>query len=326
MMVYRSELGRQQVLGCASTIGVMDSELRQRAALVAMLLRPGVSWTTVTLDALECGDTVTLLERALGGDNALIRVEDADGLIDDAAEQIREWEADGTRVHAFFDATYPAQLRDIHEMPPILFTRGRTVPERRAVAVVGSRKASSRGRDVAASVARELAARKITVVSGLAAGVDAAAHRATLDVGGRTVAVIGTGIRRVYPVAHRNLQAEVEQRGLVISQFLPDAAPTKRSFPMRNAVMSGYAAATVVVEAGEHSGARIQARYALAHGRPVIMPDSLLVNEWARDFQQRPGVHVVRSLPELLATVEDCIAAVSVSADAVTALSGVGLD
>src|SRR5699024_12355289 len=105
---------------------------------------------------------------------------------------------------------------------------------------------------------------------GLAEGVDSAAHRAALDCGGRTVAVLGTGINRCYPRQHKELQEEVAKRGLLLSQFLPDAPPTKTSFPMRNAVMRGYAAATIVVEAGEYSGARIQARYALAHGRPLF--------------------------------------------------------
>ncbi len=298
----------------------MDRELRVRGALVALLLRPRASWTKITLDALECGDVEELLDRTVGNADALLPAADTERMITDAIGQIREWEADGTSVHAFTDSSYPAQLRDIHEMPPLLFTRGELSDDRRAIAVVGSRAASEHGLKVARSVARTLAEAGVTVVSGLAAGIDTAAHTAALDADGRTVAVIGTGIRRTYPRENAELQRTIERRGLVISQFLPDAPPTRGSFPMRNAVMSGYASATVVVEAGEHSGARIQARYALAHGRPVIMPDSLLSNTWAQDYARRPGVHVVHGLTELLAAAEECVAAMSVSDDSVRKL------
>jgi DNA processing protein len=138
---------------------------------------------------------------------------------------------------------------------------------------------------MAADIARALVARKMTVVSGLARGIDTAAHRAALDAGGRTVAVIGTGIGRAYPAENHALQDEIASRGLVLSQFWPDASPDKRSFPMRNATMSGYGLATVVVEAGEKSGARIQARVAVEHGRQVILTDRVVArNTWAREL------------------------------------------
>ena len=142
-------------------------------------------------------------------------------------------------------------------------------------------------------LATGLAARDIPVISGLAAGIDSAAHTAALAAGGRTVAVIGTGIDRAYPAQNAALQEEIAAKGLVISQFLPGAPPTKMSFPMRNAVMSGYALATVVVEAAYRSGARMQARLALQHGRHVFLMRSLLEHDWARDYAQRPGVTVV---------------------------------
>jgi DNA processing protein len=158
-------------------------------------------------------------------------------------------------------------------------------------------------------VARELVSRHITVVSGLAHGIDTAAHRATLAAGGRTVAVIGTGINKVYPAENRDLQEEIASRGLVLSQFLPDTPPQKHHFPMRNATMSGYGLATVVVEAGEHSGARGQARIAVEHGRPVILTDAVVRdNEWAQALLGRPGVHVAASLAGVLSVVDGIIA------------------
>jgi DNA processing protein len=162
---------------------------------------------------------------------------------------------------------------------------------------------------MAAELARELVSRKMTVVSGLARGIDTAAHRAALAAGGRTVAVIGTGINRVYPAENGDLQAEIAVRGLVISQFWPDASPQKQNFLMRNATMSGYGLATVVVDAGEHSGARAQARMAVEHGRQVILTDQVVVrNQWAQSLLGRPGVHVGSSVNSVLSIIEERMA------------------
>jgi DNA processing protein len=143
----------------------------------------------------------------------------------------------------------------------------------------------------------------------LALGVDTAAHLATLAAGGRTVAIIGTGINRVYPAGNRALHEEIAVRGLLLSQFWPDAPAQRRTFLMRNATMSGYGLATVVVEAGEHSGARAQARIAIEHGRPVILTDLVVQrNEWARALAARPGVYVADSLDTVTAIVGKLIA------------------
>jgi DNA processing protein len=145
----------------------------------------------------------------------------------------------------------------------------------------------------------------LTVIAGLARGIDTSAHQATLDAGGRTVAVIGTGIGRVYPAENRGLHREIASRGLVLSQFWPDAPPHKHTFLMRNATMSGYGLATVVVEAGEKSGARAQARMAVEHGRQVILTDRVVAgNEWAQKLVGRPGVHVASSVAAVLHIVE----------------------
>jgi DNA processing protein len=209
----------------------------------------------------------------------------------------------------FRDEDYPAQLREIHEMPPVLFHRGTLKPHELGMSVVGSRQASARGLDIARSVAAGLVDRGITVIAGLAKGIDTAAHQATLDAGGRTVAVIGTGITQSYPAGNRDLQDHIGTTGLVLSQFWPDAPPTKHSFPMRNAIMSGYGRATIVVEAGERSGARIQARQAVAHGRPVILTDLVVAaTTWPADLIGRPGVHVAGSTAEIMSIVEDIAA------------------
>ncbi len=127
-----------------------------------------------------------------------------------------------------------------------------------------------------------------------AKSIDAFAHQTALNDGGRTVAFIGTGIDRQCSTENRGLQQEIEKRGLVFSRFWPGLQPTKQSFPMRNALMSGYGVATIIADVGEHSGTRIQARQAQRHGRPIIINHMVLdKTQWARDLAGRPSVYVV---------------------------------
>ena len=305
------------------SINFVEPMRAEKAALIALLQQPGVRWADVMAEVLELGSPAQVLDRYFAGDDALFVIGDQDQALRAAEQDILGWEADGIGVHAFYEPGYPAQLRDIHESPPIIFTRGRLRHDRRAVAVVGTRQASPRGLGIAQAVAKALAKNDVTVVSGLAAGIDTAAHTAALEARGRTVAVIGTGVRRVYPAANAELQRRIGRDGLVLSQFWPDGAPSKKTFPMRNAVMSGYAAATVVVEAPWQSGARIQARLALQHGRPVVMPRELLEHDWARDYAERPGVYVVESTDELLAVAEKLVAEAVAGPDRLRELSTV---
>jgi DNA processing protein len=176
------------------------------------------------------------------------------------------------------------------------------------VSVVGSRSASQQALSNAREIAELLTKNGMTVISGLAAGVDTTAHVATLEAGGRTVAVIGTGIRKYYPSQNRELQDQISSRGLVISQFWPDSPPSKSSFPMRNATMSAFGSATIVVEAGEHSGARIQARLAVAHGRPVVLMDSVVRGtSWGAKLHGQPGVMVADGPAEAIRHVEKIV-------------------
>ncbi|NED95857.1 DNA-processing protein DprA [Phytoactinopolyspora alkaliphila] len=282
----------------------MTPDIVEKAALVALLREPHVRWSEVTAEIVDRGNVHDVLDRRTSGQDPLFALGHVDDAVREAARLIHKWEGEGIGVHAFYEDTYPEQLRDVHEMPPLLFTRGTVVPDRRSVAVVGTRRASERGLEIAHSVATALAKSGITVVSGLALGIDTAAHEAALATGGRTAAVLGTGIREHYPSQNAQLQERIASSGLLMSQFWPDSPPTKKTFPMRNAVMSGYASATAVIEAPWKSGARIQARLALKHGRPVVMPRELLEHDWAREYSMLPGVHVVDSLAELLSVVE----------------------
>jgi DNA processing protein len=276
----------------------------EQAALVAWLRRPGIVWSAVTEQLEECGSVQKAAAMQAPAQGSLFEAAPTDGL-DEAARDLERWQQAGIRMVCVLDAEYPSNLRMIHQQPPVLFMRG-TADERdtTSVAVVGTRQPTPRGIDQARQLAAGLAAHDIPVISGLAAGIDTAAHTAALTAGGRTVAVIGTGIDRSYPPQNADLQEQLATQGLVISQFLPGSPPTKASFPMRNAVMSGYALATVVVEAGDRSGSRVQARLALQHGRHVFLMRSLLEHTWARDYAERPGVTVVETADDVFAGLQ----------------------
>jgi DNA processing protein len=176
------------------------------------------------------------------------------------------------------DPAYPPLLRAIADRPPVLWVRGRVEAlTRPAVAIVGSRAATPYALEVAARLARELAERRMMVVSGLARGVDGAAHRGCVAAEGATVAVLGCGPDLVYPREHDQLAADICVNGALVSELGPGAPPLPDHFPLRNRLISGISLATVVVEASEKSGSLITARYALEHGRDVMaVPGSVL--------------------------------------------------
>lgn len=177
----------------------------------------------------------------------------------------------GLEPLGFGDPGYPPLLASIYDPPPVLWVRGaRDAPTALAVALVGARRASHAALAVAAELGFGLARAGVTVVSGLARGVDSAAHRGALDGGGSTVAVLGCGADRVYPPEHTELACAIAAAGAVVSEFPPGTPPRREHFPRRNRVISGLALATVVVEAGEGSGSLVTARCALEQGREVM--------------------------------------------------------
>lgn len=281
--------------GAGPSLGRMSGswDAEERAALVALLrARPqGLSWPDLTTEVAAAGSAVAVWDRLVP--QVLFGADVGQDPLEAARQDVATWSVQEYAFLTFMDEEYPARLRDVHQVPPVIFTRGELRIVDRGVSVVGSRSASADGLTFAADVARSLAERGLTTISGLAAGIDTSAHTAALAAGGRTVAVIGTGIRRSYPDQNRDLQQEIARRGLLLSQFWPDAPPTRFTFPMRNAVMSAYGHATIVVEAGEHSGARIQAREAVQHGRPVILTEGIVrATNWGRQMVGQPGVRV----------------------------------
>jgi len=191
----------------------------------------------------------------------------------DAPAALERLGASGYRFLARSDEAFPPLLRAIHDPPPGLFLRGHGNVEllrRPAIALVGARACSSYGRQVARRLGRELAGAGLVVVSGLARGVDGEAHRGALEAGGVTIAVLGCGIDRDYPAAHRSLAAEIAESGLIVSEYSPGIEPAPWRFPARNRIVAGLCAATLVVEARERSGALITCDLALEEGREVF--------------------------------------------------------
>ena len=185
-------------------------------------------------------------------------------------ERLREIE--GADVLVLDDGAYPSLLREIADPPITLYVRGRWAEclDAPCVGIVGSRRCSTYGQNVALMLARDLASRGVTVVSGLARGIDAAAHRGALEAGGRTVAVLGTGLDEVYPRDHRKLAAEILERGgALVTQFPLGTPPVAENFPYRNRIISGLSLGVVVVEAAENSGSLITARLAIEQNREV---------------------------------------------------------
>lgn len=229
----------------------------------------------------------------------------------DEGAYLRRLEERGIRWVARTDAAFPSRLRTIHDPPPGIFVRGHgplDLLERPCVAVVGARACSPYGTAVALAFGRELAAAGVVVVSGLARGVDAAAHRGALDAG-KTVAVLGCGVDRDYPRAHAALAAAIAQRGLILSEYPPGVEPAPWRFPARNRLVAGLSTATVVVEARERSGALITADLALDEGREVLAVPGEITSHLSR------GVNQLLRLGATPATcVDDVLSAIGIEA------------
>jgi DNA processing protein len=207
------------------------------------------------------------------------------------------------RVLTILDAEYPVRLKTIHDPPPLLYVSGNfTEGDHHAVAVVGTRHATSAGRLVAEQLTRGLAEAGLTVVSGLARGIDAAAHRSALEAGGRTIAVLGCGIDRTYPPEHQSLRKKIEDRGAVLSELPLGAYPHAYHFPKRNRIISGLSLGVVVVEAALQSGSLITARLAAEQGRDVFAVPGAVQSEQSRGTNGliKQGAKLVETVWDIL--------------------------
>ncbi|MEW5926836.1 MAG: DNA-processing protein DprA [Gemmatimonadota bacterium] len=277
------------------TVGDREHEL---ASIVALIRREVVTPYRLSAILEELGSAVGLVQQSEA--DRLFQPEspshDLIGAVTQedltkAVRDVRRWLSEGRDVRTVLDDNYPTTLRAIFNHPPVLFIQGNWDEQRDSwsVAIVGTRKASREGIARARRLSRELSAAGFCIASGMAAGIDTAAHTAALDCGTRTFAVMGTGLDRRFPKENAPLADRIlDSGGCLISQFFPTQPPTQWTFPMRNVVMSGLTLATVVVEAAETSGARMQARVALQHGRTVFLLRSLVEShEWARQYVEQ---------------------------------------
>ena len=260
-------------------------DAHERAALVHLLTRDrSLKWASLR-DHLVVGE---LRPSELLGDEAELQR---------GFNMLEQWmaRATGSHFYSYLDSGYPSQLRSVWDFPPFVFIKGDESPLHRpegdpGVCIVGSRKPAPASVEAARFIARGLIAEGVTIVAGLAEGIDQAAHRAALEKNARTVGVIGTGIDRYYPASSKPLQRQMEDgAGMVLSQFMPGTSPTQYSFPMRNGTMSAYGAATIIIEAAEKSGTRHQARQAVRHGRPLILSTQVAAQTtWGRALVEDP--------------------------------------
>lgn len=282
-----------------------DAQQRERLALLALIHHTpgGASWSRIRNAMNE-----NVLPSELLADDQLPIGDDTP--VEQTLRDLEDWTERGYRVLTPFDDEYPTRLLTVHDYPLVLFAKGTLADDTRSAAIVGSRDFSAGARHFAKGLAHLLATAGITVVSGLALGVDGTAHRAALAAHGRTVALLGTGLANYYPPKNHEMQDVIAERGLLLSQFRPEARPSKQSFPQRNVTMSGYSGMTVIVEAQEKSGTKHQADAAIKHGRPLLLTDQVVENTtWGLKYAVGPYDVMRVSTPEEAAEVVQSVLA-----------------
>ncbi|HKE03134.1 MAG TPA: DNA-processing protein DprA [Blastocatellia bacterium] len=219
-------------------------------------------------------------------------------ILEKANAEIERLEQLGADVITLEDEDYPPLLREIYDPPIALYIRGdlKKVSARPCLAVVGSRRCSTYGINAAQSLSRDLAQNGLTIVSGLARGIDAAAHRGALETGGLTIAVVGTGLEMTYPKEHKKLEEEIAASGAVVSEFPLGTPPLPQNFPYRNRVLSGLCFGVLIVEAAEHSGSLITARLANEQGREVFAVPGNITSQtsFGTNFLIKDGAKLVQ--------------------------------
>jgi DNA processing protein len=240
----------------------------------------------------------------------------------------RHWaELPGNQVITWLDEAYPPLLREISDPPAVLFLRGRSellvYPQ---LAMVGSRRATPGGRENAESFAHALAGHGFVITSGLAAGVDTAAHRGALRAGGQTIAVCATGLDQVYPRGNRTLAEEIAAQGTLLSEYPPGCGPQAFRFPRRNRIISGLSAGTLVIEAGWRSGALITARLAGEQGREVFALPGSIHNPMARGCHRliRQGAKLVEQVTDIVEELGGALGGIAQTIEQNTSLAATG--
>ena len=218
-------------------------------------------------------------------------------------EEMEKLERFGIKVLNWHDPNYPARLKEIYDYPPLLYVRGSIVAEDEwCLAVVGTRRPTVYGRQVAEEIVTELARSKITIVSGLARGIDSIAHHSALEAGGRSIAVMGGGLDTIYPAENANLARSIIKNGALLSEYHPGTKPRPENFPRRNRIMSGLSLGVLVVEAGKTSGALITAHLALEQNREVFAIPGSILSPASRGTNQliKEGAKLVSDYTDIL--------------------------
>ncbi len=243
---------------------------------------------------------------------ALCSVSDVNKIIAGAIVSFRDWDtmmrqvdalnSSGAKVITFQDELYPSNLLNIYDRPVFLYVMGSLHKEDIPIAVVGSRRASTYGKYTTERMSRELALQGITIVSGMARGIDTSAHRGALSVSGRTIAVLGCGLDVIYPPENKNLFSAIAQNGAVISEFPQGTQPLPFNFPARNRIISGMSYGVLVVEAGEKSGSLITARLAMEQGRDVFAIPGAIDSASSRGANSliKQGAKLVETIDDIL--------------------------
>lgn len=245
------------------------------------------------------------LEKAAGAGAAAEAIER--GCKADLDKSLKLIEEHDVTIVTFSDPAYPELLKHIHDPPPLLYVKGAFEPaDRNAVSIVGSRRATHYGKTVAGKLAGDLARMGVTVVSGLAYGVDAAAHKGALAAGGRTIAVLGCGVDVVYPRANSKIYERIPQSGALISEFPMGCQPDPGFFPVRNRIVSGLSLGTLVVEAPRKSGALITARLAMEQNREVFAVPGNIFSPYGEGCHRliKDGAKLVENVYDIISEVE----------------------
>ncbi|MBU0735363.1 MAG: DNA-processing protein DprA [Proteobacteria bacterium] len=283
---------------------------QDRLAWLALYMIPGLGNAVLKKLIKKLGDPEAVFEASL---TELMTVE---GMREDiakkiknrsldteAADELRKAERYNARIIAYTDPSYPALLREIHNPPMILYVKGKEIPLKQTfISVVGSRNPTHYGRKAAEILGAGLAKRGAGVVSGLARGIDSAAHRGCLMGNGFTIAVIGTGIDVVYPASNKTLFKQIEEDGAIVSEFPTATPPEPKNFPIRNRIISGLSRGTAVVEATRNSGSLITASFALDQGREVFaVPGSI------DSFKSRGTHFLIKQGAKLIENADDIL-------------------
>ena len=225
------------------------------------------AWSASPVDLAGAGLGAKVIERVIQARESVN--------LDKVYEKIKK---QGIKILTWQDEAYPQRLKEISQPPPVLYIRGEYLPDDLfAVSIVGTRRVTPYGRQITEELSSFLAANGMTVISGLARGVDAIAHQVALKAGGRTIGILGSGVDRIYPPEHRALAEQMMERGAIISDYAPGTPPDASNFPPRNRIIAGLSLAVVVIEAGQTSGALITAEFAAEQGREVFaVPGSIL--------------------------------------------------